>query len=382
MAATPTPRAGSIKRHFRKLRDPRVVGRSRHLLVDIVVMAICGVIADCDDWADIAQFARKREGWFKRFLRLPEGVPCHDTFERVFAALDPRAFQRCCLAWLHDVADLLGIGHIAIDGKTLRGSAGSVLGPLHLVSAWATQAKVTLGQVAVDGKSNEITAIPKLLELLDLSGALVTIDAIGCQKAIAKQIVAGGGDYVLVVKGNQEHLLADIQQTVEKALDGALPKGTVRQSSTREESHGRREERSCVVIEHVDGIREAKAWARLTTVGMCLRERTVHGQTTTEVRYFIGSRRMAARRYAAALRDHWGIENNQHWHLDVSFGEDGSRVENRHGAENLALLRKMALSLLKQNPRNESIARKRKAAALDPAFLTEILAGVNKLDEL
>jgi len=192
MAAT--PRAGSINKHFRRLRDPRVVGRSRHLLVDIVVMALCGVIADCDDWPDIAQFARKRQGWFRRFLKRPVGVPCHDTFERVFAALDPRAFARCCRAWLHEAANLLGVGHSAIDGKTLRGSAGSALGPLHLVSAWATEARVTLGQVAVDGKSNEITAIPKLLEVLDLAGALVTIDAIGCQKAIAQKVVAGGGD--------------------------------------------------------------------------------------------------------------------------------------------------------------------------------------------
>jgi hypothetical protein len=196
------------------------VGRTRHRLMDIIVMALCGVIANCDDWPDIALFARQRQSWFKRFLALPGGIPAHDTFERVFAALDPHALQRCCVAWLHDVAQLVGIDHIAIDGKTVRGSAGSTLGPLHLVSAWASAAQLTLGQVAVDGKSNEITAIPQLLELLDLGGALVTIDAIGCQKAIAKKIVAGGADYVLVVKGNQEGLLADIQQTVRQALDG------------------------------------------------------------------------------------------------------------------------------------------------------------------
>jgi predicted transposase YbfD/YdcC len=379
MAAT--PRLGSIKRHFRTLKDPRVVGRSRHLLVDIVVMAICGVIANCDDWPDIALFARQRAGWFKRFLKLPGGVPSHDTFERVFAALDPRAFERCCLAWLRAAADLVGAGQIAIDGKTLRGSAGSPLGPLHLVSAWATQARLTLGQVAVDGKSNEITAIPKLLGLLDLSGALVTIDAIGCQKAIAKKIVAGGGDYVLVVKGNQRRLLADIQQTVEEALDGALPGGAVRQHTTREQGHGRHEERSCVVVEHVAGIGERRAWARLTTVGMCRRERTLGGESTTEVCYFIGSRRMGARRYAGALRGHWGIENNLHWQLDVSFSEDASRIENRHGAANMALVRKMALGLLKQHPRKDSIARKRKAAALGPAFLAETLAGADKVGE-
>ena len=377
MAAT--PRLGSLQKHFRGLKDPRVVGRTQHRLLDIVVMAICAVIGDCDDWPDIAQFAREREAWFRRFLKLPNGVPSHDTFERIFAALDARAFERCCVGWLQEAAHLVGVGQIAIDGKTLCGSAGSALGPLHLVSAWATQAQVTLAQVAVDGKSNEITAIPRLLELLDLHGALVTIDAIGCQKAIAKQIVARGGDYVLVVKGNQERLLADIQKAVAQALDGDLPAGVVRQYRSRETGHGRTEERSCVMVEQVTGIQERRAWPQLRAVGMCRRERTIDGRTTEEVRYFIGSRRMGARRYAQALRAHWGIENNLHWQLDISFGEDASRIENRHGAENFALLRKMALALLKQHPRKESVARKRKAAALNPAFLAETLAGANNI---
>jgi len=310
---------------------------------------------------------------------LPGGIPSHDTFERVFAALDTRAFERCCLAWLREVAGLVGAGHIAIDGKTLRGSAGSPLGPLHLVSAWTTQAKVTLGQVAVDTKSNEITAVPQLLALLDLHGALVTIDAMGCQKVIAKKVVDGGGDYVLVVKGNQGHLLEDIQQTVGRALEGELPEGVVRTHSTQEEGHGRQEERSCVVVHDVGGIRGQQAWAHLTTVGMCCRRRTADGHTSEEVCYFIGSRKMAARRYAQALRDHWGIENNLHWQLDVSFHEDASRIENRHGAANFGLFRKLALALLKQHPRKDSISRKRKTAALDPDFLTEVLAGAPKL---
>jgi predicted transposase YbfD/YdcC len=375
-------RVGSIKKHFRTLKDPRVVGRSRHLLIDVIVMAICAVIGNCDDWPDIAQFAKQREKWFKRFLKLPAGVPTHDTFERVFAALDPRVFERCCLTWVQEAAQLVGVGQIAIDGKSLCGSAGSGLGPLHLVSAWATQAQLCLGQVAVDSKSNEITAIPKLLELLDLHGALVTIDAIGCQKAIAKKIVAGGGDYVLVVKANQEHLLEDIQETVRKALDGELTQGVVRQYTSKEQGHGRQEERSCVVVQDIAGIRDRKAWRRLTSVGICRRDRTVNGETSTEVIYFIGSRRMGARRYAEALRSHWGIENSLHWHLDISFREDESRIENRYGAANFALLRKMALCLLKQNPLKESIARKRKVAALNPDFLAETLAGAHKLEEI
>ena len=378
MAAT--THMGSIRRHFRSLKDPRVVGRTQHRLFDIIALAVCGVIANCDDWPDIAVFAEKRRDWFGRFLGLENGVPAHDTFERVFAALDPRALERCCLTWLREVAGLVGLTHVAIDGKTLCGSGK--LGPLHLVSAWATEARLSLGQVPVDGRSNEITAIPELLALLDLKGALVTIDAIGCQTAIAEKIVAGGGDYVLVVKGNQERLLADVQETVTRALDGGLPKRAVRRRTTRDEGHGRTEERTCVVVTNVAGIRDRAAWRRLKAVGMCCRQRTVDGKTSTEVRYFIGSRRMAARHYAAALRGHWGIENNLHWQLDVSFREDASRIENRHGAAAFALFRKMALGLLKQHPRKDSIARKRKVAALDPVFLAETLLGTPKLDQL
>jgi predicted transposase YbfD/YdcC len=380
MAAT--TRVGSIKQHFRHLPDPRVVGRTRHLLLDIVVIAICAVIADCDDWSDIAQFAQKRAKWFRRFLALPGGIPTHDTFERVFAALDSRAFQRCCVAWLHAAADQLGLGHIAIDGKTLRGSASAKLGPLHVVSAWATQAHLTLAQVAVDTKSNEITAIPPLLELLDLHGALVTIDALGCQKAIAQKIVDGGGDYVLAVKGNQEHLLDDIQATVEQALDGAFGPGVVATHTTRDQGHGRSEQRSYVVVHHVDGLRDRAAWPQVTTVGMCHCQRTVGSKVSSEVHYFIGSRRMGVRKYAQVLRQHWGIENNLHWQLDISFGEDQSRIQERHAAENFGLLRKLALSLLKRNPAKTSIARKRKAAALDTGFLEEIMAGAAKVGKV
>ena len=380
MAATTS--VASIKKYFRGLKDPRVVGRSRHLLIDIVVMAICGVIGNCDDWPDIEQFAKSREAWFRRFLRLPEGIPSHDTFERVFAALNPRDFTRCCVQWLRVASGLVGAGHIAIDGKTLCGSASFKVKPLHLVSAWATQANLTLGEVAVDGKSNEITAIPVLLELLDLKGALVTIDAIGCQKVIAAKIVARGGDFALAVKGNQAMLLADIQTTVGKALDGQLPKHQVATITTLDQRHGRHEERTYSVITNLEDIRDRAAWSGLKVVGMCYRERTVNGIQTTETHYFIGSRRMGARKYAEVLRNHWRIENNLHWQLDVSFDEDASRIQDRNAAENFALLRKMALGVLKQHPAKMSIARKRKGAALNADFLAECLTGAAKVEKV
>jgi len=372
----------SLKKHFRGLKDPRVKGRSSHLLVDVITMAICAVIGNCNDWRDIELFAKERESWFRRFLRLPCGIPSHDTFARVFARLDARVFSRCCVDWLRAASDLVGLSHIAIDGKTLRGSASAQLGPLHLVSAWATQAHLSLGQVAVDGKSNEITAIPQLLELLDLKGALVTIDAIGCQKAIAGKIIERGGDYVLAVKSNQERLLSDIQETVGKALDDELAKHEVASITTIDEGHGRREERTYTVITNLEGIRDRAAWPSLKAVGMCCRQRLVNGEETLEAHYFIGSRKMGARRYAGALRNHWSVENNLHWQLDVSFDEDKSQIQDRNTAENFAVLRKLALMLLKRNPAPLSIARKRMKAALDPNFLAETLTAAANVDKI
>jgi Transposase len=372
----------SIKKFFRRLPEPRVAGRSTHLLVEIVVMAICGVIADCDDFRQIEQFAKQRATWFGSFLKLPGGIPSHDTFERVFAALNPRILHNCCLQWIIAVSEALDLSHVAIDGKTSCGSARAGFGPLHVVSAWATKANVSLGEVAVDKKSNEITAIPKLLELLNLQGALVTVDAMGCQKDIAKQIVDRGGDYILAVKGNQETLLDDVQRTVEKALDGELEPGVMRQYCTNETAHGRQEKRTYIVIEHVAELRERELWPKVKVVGMCHRERTERGTTTNEVHYFIGSRRMSARRYAQSLRGHWSIENNLHWQLDVSFGEDASRVGDHQRSENLGILRKTSLSFLKRSQAQGSIARKRKLAALNTDFLREILVGANNIDKI
>lgn len=363
----------AFQTHFRNLKDPRRA--PRHLLIDIIIIAICAVICGANNWQQIATFGRQRRVWLQRFLRLPNGIPCHDTFERTFGRLNPRAFAAAFTRWMQALTDALGIEQIAIDGKTLRGSAAPKrgLGPLHLVSAWATQNQFALGQVAVDGKSNEITAIPQLLELLDLHGVLVTIDAMGCQKAIAQKIIDGGGDYVLTVKENQEHLYDDIRQSFIDACDKDFAGLKHDTYETRERGHGREEYRCYTVLHHTEGIRNAALWAGLTTIGTCYTERTIDGKTSDELRYFIGSRVADARLYGQALRHHWGIENNLHWQLDVTFREDNSRIQTCNGAENFALLRKLALTLLKRHPAKESIACKRLHAALDVDFLHEVI---------
>jgi predicted transposase YbfD/YdcC len=344
-----------------------------HRLQDIIVIALCAVIAGAQDWQEIETFGRKRRDWLKRFLPLANGIPSHDTFERVFDRLDPQAFQACFREWVQAIQEALSIKHVAIDGKTLRSSGSAKLGPLHLVSAWATAQSLSLGQVAVDAKSNEITAIPALLELLDVQGALVTIDAMGCQKTIAQKILDRGADYILTVKDNQEHLLQDIQQALGQAFDKNFAGLEHDVYTTRERGHGREEYRSYTVLHHTDALRQRAEWAGLTTIGMCLSERTVQGKTTSEVRYFIGSRKAGAKVYGKALRNHWRIENSLHWQLDVNFAEDLNRVTKRNAAENLALLRRLSLSLLQAHPAKLSIAKKRFAAALDPDFLEEIL---------
>lgn len=370
-----SPATVSVAHFFTRLRDPRRRHRRRHLLLDIVVLTLCAVIAGANDWQQVVAFANKRRAWLATFLTLPNGIPSHDTLERVFDRLDPHAFQACFRQWIEALAQRLGVGQIAIDGKTLCGSGNTPKGwkPLHIVSAWATRCQLSLGQVTVDEKSNEITAIPRLLELLDVHGALVTIDAMGCQKEIAAKIVAGGGDYVLMVKDNQPHLLEDIQQCLGRALDSADAEPSVDTYTTEESGHGRRERRTYVVVEGPKGLRNQGAWAKLQVVGLCVREREVAGKKSEEIHYFIGSRAMTAQRYGVALRGHWGIENHLHWQLDVTFAEDANRVQRRHGAENLALVRRLALGLLKQHPAKESLACKRLMAALDTDFLEEIL---------
>ena len=364
--------AFALGKHFGSLKDPRIKERTKHLLLDIVVMAICGVICGGNDWQQIATFAKSRHDWLNKFLRLPNGAPSHDTFERVFDQLDPAAFQACFRDWMQALHEALGLSQIAIDSKTLRSSGTGGRQTLHLVSAWATANCLSLGQVAVAEKSNEITAIPQLLELLDIRGALVTIDAMGCQKEIAARIVDGGGDYVLTVKDNQPSLLTAIQDCFQKAIDSDFAGLSHDDYQTEERAHGREEVRYYHIIT-APQLPMSDAWKGLQVIGMCYHECTQNGATTSETRYFIGSRKAKAKVYGKALRGHWGIENTLHWQLDVSFAEDKNRVSRRHGAENLALVRRLALSLLKQYPDQKSIACKRLQAALDPDFLTEVV---------
>lgn len=372
----------NVKKYFRRLKDPRLKRHRRHLLLDIIVIGMCGVICGCNDWQQIVTFGRGRHDWLKRFLRLPNGIPSHDTFERVFDRLDPHAFQSCFREWMQALHQALGLSQIAIDGKTLRGSATSALNGLHLVSAWATANSLSLGQVAVAEKSNEIPAIPKLLELLDLNGALVTIDAMGCQKEIAAKIVDGGGDYVLTVKDNQPTLLADLRHVFEKALNNDLAGLKHDTFHTEERGHGRQETRHYTIIVDPPDFPTKDTWPGLRVIGMCCSECVRDGKLNFELRYFIGSRKAKAKVYGQALRNHWRIENTLHWQLDVTFGEDKNRVSKRRGAENLAVLRRLALGLLKQHPDQRSLACKRLLAALDPAFLEEVLHGDGKVGKV
>jgi predicted transposase YbfD/YdcC len=365
-----------LVRHFRKLRDPRINRRKLHSLEAILIIAICAVIAGANDFQQVALFGQKRKEWLERFLDLPNGIPSHDTFERVFARLDPAAFQECFANWMNAWYARLSGKHLAIDGKAVRASASPRKGfrCLHLVNVWATQANLCLGVVACDPDSNEITAIPRLLALLDLEGALVTIDAAGCQKKIAQQVSDGGGDYLLVVKENQEKLYEEIQACFERAVEQDW-KGVTNSYYEKDElGHGREENRCCLVIEAPEGMKELDSWPKLTVIGMCQSIRKEgSSESSFHVRYFIGSKRAKARYYAQRMRGHWRVENNLHWQLDVTFREDDGRVRQRAAATNFAVVRRLALNLAKHEDTEMSIAKKRFAAALDTDYLEKIL---------
>jgi predicted transposase YbfD/YdcC len=379
-----------VLEHFASLPDPRRDHGKIHMLDEIVFLAICAVVCGADSWLEIAEFSESKLDWLQTFLTLPGGVPSHDTFRRVFCLLDPLAFQKCFSQWMNALMTRHGVIPIpidepqqkvvAVDGKTQRGSARRTVGqsPLHIVSAWSVENHLALGQVATDAKSNEITAIPELLKLLDLKGAVVTIDAMGCQKDIATEITEQGGDYVLAVKDNQPHLHEDIKQAFEKALEDGEPELDFTQFQT-EEIHGSRQEtRTCFVITNPSGIRGIELWAKLTAVCMVVSERVINDVVSSEIRYFIGSSEGTAEKYLKWIRDHWGIENSLHWILDVCFREDEQRHRAGNSAENLAWIRKLALCLLKaeKNSKGKSIHRRRLLAGWKNEYLMSVLAQI------
>jgi len=373
-----TPIPLSILHHFAALQDPRVERTRDHHLLDIVAISLCAVICGANNWVAIALWGRANHDWLKTFLALPGGIPAHDTFGRVFALLDPEPFANYFSNWMAAVCARLGLKQVAIDGKALRRchDRGKGKAALHLVSAWAVENGLTLGQRAVDGKSNEITAIPELLRLLDVAGALVTIDAMGCQKDIAATIRAEGADYLLAVKENQPHLYEDIDSLMSKALDSDFAGMKYDYAETSGQGHGRQEERYCWVFENVGVIRERHLWADLKSIVVVVCTRTVGDKSSSERRYYISSRSAGAEVMLQAVRRHWAIENECHWVLDVCFREDDSRLREGHGAENFALLRKVALALLKKAKGvKEGMACRRLAAGWDRTYLLNVLLG-------
>jgi predicted transposase YbfD/YdcC len=339
----------SFEQHFQDLPDPRVERTRKHPLINIVFMAVCGVLSGSNSIAGIHEFAIDRRSWFVRYLDLTSGIPSEDTFGRVLARIDPAAFEKCLLSWIQTVQELTEDHLVAIDGKTLRGSGDHERGraAIHMVSAWAAENKLSLGQVVVSEKSNEITAIPELLQLLDISGALVTIDAMGCQREIAERIRDGGGDYALAVKQNQPKLYEQVEGAISEALDGDTE--DFDEYQTIENGHGRQETRTYAIVAASESVDPDDLWRDLSAAGIAISERVdSQGRQSIESRYYILSRLMTAPEFAGAVRGHWGIENNLHWQLDVSFREDECRVCRDHAPANLSVIRRFALGLLKR----------------------------------
>lgn len=372
----------SLTEHFAGLDDPRVERTKLHPLLSIITIAICAVIGGAESWDDIEEFGEIRADWFATFLDLPHGIPSHDTFNRVFAALDPVQFQSCFLAWMQAVAGALPAQVIAIDGKAVRGSQDSERGKtaIHMVSAWASTNRMVLAQVTVDEKSNEITALPDLLRCLALAGCVVTIDAIGCQREIAQQILEQGGTYVLALKNNQQTLHDEVHVSFAAAQADAFAGIQHDAAETIDKGHGRIETRQAWVVDDpavMDWLQERHAWPGLQAIGMVRGERRLGSERTVEDRYYLLSHALSARAFGDAVRSHWGIENAVHYVLDVTFQEDQSRIRQGYAAENFAVLRHIALNLLRQQTvKRKSIKGRRLKAAWDPNFLLQVLQSV------
>jgi predicted transposase YbfD/YdcC len=373
----PIPAMLSLVDSFSEVTDPRVNRRRRHGLIDIIIIAMLAVMCNADTWKDINIWGVANHQWLETFLELPNGIPSRDTFRRTISRIAPDQFQKAFLRWLGCINKKIK-GVIAIDGKTLRRSRNGDKGPLHIVSAWACEQHLTLGQRTVDGKSNEITAIPQLLATLTLQGAIVTIDAMGCQKNIASQIVAARADFCLAVKDNQPTLAEDIACSFIHAMESDFEFVRHDEYETHEKGHGRTEVRYYYTMPVPQTLRTAHEWDGLKSIGMTITHRHADVDGHGDVRYYINSFASDAKRFAGAVRGHWGIENSLHWVMDVTFREDESRIHKDHGGENVSWLRRLAISLIKRDTTiKDSIRSKRVRAGYDVEFLEQMLACIS-----
>ena len=368
----------TIADYFGEIEDPRVERTRQHKLIDIITIAICAVICGAEGWTDIETYGLTKYEWLKQFLELPNGIPSHDTFSRVFSRLNPQQFQQGFLNWIKSINKMTSGEVIAIDGKSLRHSydTGTELGAIHMVSAWATENRLVLGQVKVDKKSNEITAIPELIKILELSGCIVTIDAMGCQKEIVKLIAEQDADYVISLKKNQSSLYKNVEELFKSAIRTGFQDIEHSAFQTREQAHGREEIRRYLMLTNItERVDPDHKWQKLKSIGLVESVRTVDGKTTVETRYYISSLSNNAEIFGQSVRSHWGVENSLHWILDVALNEDDCRIRKDNAPENFAVMRRLAVNLLGREKSNKrGVKNKQFLAAMDNEYLTKVLA--------
>ncbi len=367
----------TITDYFVDVEDPRIERTKRHHLIDVITIAICAVICGADSWVAIETYGQVKEKWLKRFLELPNGIPSHDTFARIFALINPEKFQECFLSWIKSVAILTDGEVIAIDGKSLKHSYDKKAGnrAINMVSAWAETNKLVLAQRKVDSKSNEITAIPELIKVLDIAGCVVTIDAIGCQKEIVNLISQKDADYVIALKKNQKSLYGDVELLFKEAISKNYEGFSTSHYSTKGSGHGREEIRNYLMLSDISNkIDLDNKWDNLKSIGMVESVRTENGKTTVETRYYISSLNLDAKKFGDSVRSHWGIENSLHWILDVALNEDDCKIRKDNAPQNFAVLRHIAINLLgKEKSKKLGIKNKQFLAAMDDKYLAKVL---------